>query len=111
MTARNKTNRTPKSSRARIRRLARKQATKLNFEALEPKHMLAAVTVGNATDDGQRDCEHVFHYGVDGQRRRRWNLITRSDRGDQQYLGRGHDHVRQFADGRNDHAGRQPAGH
>ena len=51
MTARKKNDRTPKSSRARNRRLARKQATKLNFEALEPKHMLAAVTVGNATDD------------------------------------------------------------
>ena len=50
MTARNKTNRTPKSSRARNRRLARKQATKLNFEALEPRQLLAALTVGNATD-------------------------------------------------------------
>ena len=51
MTARSKTNRTPKSSRARNRRLARKQANKLNFEALEPRQLLAAVTVGNATDD------------------------------------------------------------
>ena len=110
MTARNKTNRTPKSSRARNRRLARKQATKLNFEALEPKHMLAAVTVGNATDVFNAP-EHFFDHGVDGQRRRRWDLIARSDRGDQQYVRRGHDHVRQFADGRNDHAGWQPAGH
>ena len=45
MTARKKTNRTPKSSRARNRRLARKQATKLNFEALEPRQLLAAVQI------------------------------------------------------------------
>ena len=41
--------RPPKSSRARKRRLARKQAH-LNFEALEPRQLLAAVTVCNATD-------------------------------------------------------------
>ena len=50
MTARNKNKRKPKSSRARNRRLARKQANTLNFETLEPKHLLAAVTVSNATD-------------------------------------------------------------
>ena len=50
MTTHNKNNRKPKSSRARNRRLARKQTTKLNFESLEPKNLLAAVAVGNATD-------------------------------------------------------------
>ena len=50
MNARKKNNRKPKTSAARNRRLARKQASKLSFEALEPKHLLAAITVGNATD-------------------------------------------------------------
>ena len=47
-------NNKPKSSRARKQRLAsraaRKNAQSLNFEALEPKQLLAGVTVGNATD-------------------------------------------------------------
>ena len=50
MSHRNKTNRKPKSSRARNRRLARKQSNTLNFEVLEPRQLLASVTVGNATD-------------------------------------------------------------
>ena len=50
MTARNKNKRKPKSSRARNRRLARKQANTLNFETLEPKNLLAAITVSNNTD-------------------------------------------------------------
>ena len=50
MTTRNKDSGKPQSSRARNRRLARKQTNTLSFETLEPKHLLAAVTVGNATD-------------------------------------------------------------
>ncbi len=44
-----KSNRKPKSSRVRKRRLRQKQSSHLNFEALEPKQLLAAVTVGNGT--------------------------------------------------------------
>ena len=40
----------PKSSRTRKRRLAHKQSLALNFETLEARHLLAAITVGNATD-------------------------------------------------------------
>ena len=50
MSNRNKKLSKSKSSRARKRRLARKQCTTLSFETLEPKHLLAAITVGNATD-------------------------------------------------------------
>ena len=50
MPAHKKTNRKPKSSRGRNRRLPRAQANKLNFETLEPKHLLAAITVSNATE-------------------------------------------------------------
>ena len=50
MNARKKPHRKPRYSQARNRRLARKQASKLNFEVLEPKHLLAAITVGNSTD-------------------------------------------------------------
>lgn len=50
MAARDKTNRKPKSSVARQRQLAKRQARALNFDTLEPKHLLAGVTVGNATD-------------------------------------------------------------
>ena len=50
MTARKKTNRKPKSSRARNRRLARKQANALNFETLEPRHLLASLTVDTLSD-------------------------------------------------------------
>ena len=50
MTTRNKNNRKPKSSPARSRRLARRQAHTLNFELLESKYLLAAITVNNATD-------------------------------------------------------------
>ena len=50
MTDRNKNNRKPKPSRSRKRRLARKQASSLSFERLEPKNLLAAISVGNATD-------------------------------------------------------------
>ena len=50
MTARKKTNRKPKSSCTRNRLLPRKQANALHFETLEPKNLLAAITVGNSTD-------------------------------------------------------------
>ena len=42
--------RKPKSSRARKRRLARKQTNALNFETLEPRRLLATIAVSNATD-------------------------------------------------------------
>ena len=50
MTARKKTSPKTKSSVARKRRQARKQSHALNFEALESRQLLAAVTVGNTTD-------------------------------------------------------------
>ena len=50
MTSRKKTNRKPKSSIVRKRRLAGKQSGALNFEALERRELLAAITVSNATD-------------------------------------------------------------
>ena len=50
MNSHRKTNRNPESSRARNRRLAIKQANKLTFDGLEDRQLLAAVTVGNATD-------------------------------------------------------------
>ena len=50
MTARKITNRTAKSSLVRKRRQAQKQSNTLNFETLEARQLLAAITVGNATD-------------------------------------------------------------
>ena len=50
MTARKKTNRKFKSSVSHKRRQARKQSNALNFETLERRELLAAVTVSNATD-------------------------------------------------------------
>ena len=50
MTARKKTNRKPKSSVANKRRLAGKQSGALNFETLERRELLAAITVSNASD-------------------------------------------------------------
>ena len=50
MTARKKTNRKSKSSVARKRRLAGKQSGSLNFETLERRELLAAITVSNASD-------------------------------------------------------------
>ena len=50
MTARNKTNRKFKSSLVRKRRQSSKQSNALNFEMLEARQLLAAITVSNATD-------------------------------------------------------------
>ena len=50
MTARNKTNRKTKSSVIRKRRLERKRPQALNFETLERRELLAAITISNATD-------------------------------------------------------------
>ena len=50
MTARKQTNRRPKSSTTRKRRRPQKQSSELNFEKLEARQLLAAITVGNATD-------------------------------------------------------------
>ena len=50
MTARNKTNRKSKSSLGRKRRQSSKQSNALNFEMLEARQLLAAITVSNATD-------------------------------------------------------------
>ena len=50
MNARKKISRTAKSSLVRKRRQARKQSNALNFETLEARQLLAAITVGNATD-------------------------------------------------------------
>ena len=45
-----KSNRKPTSSKSRKSRLRQKQASPLDFETLEPKQLLAGVTVGNALD-------------------------------------------------------------
>ena len=50
MNTRKKINRTAKSSVARKRRQVQKQSNALNFETLEARQLLAAITVGNATD-------------------------------------------------------------
>ena len=50
MAARNKTNRKTKSFILRKRRLERKRSQPLNFETLERRELLAAITVSNATD-------------------------------------------------------------
>ena len=50
MTARKITNRTAKSSLVRKRRQARQQSNSLNFETLEQRQLLAAITVSNTTD-------------------------------------------------------------
>ena len=50
MTARKKTSRKPKSSFVRKRRLERKRSEALNFETLERRELLAAITVSNVTD-------------------------------------------------------------
>ena len=50
MAASKKNNRKPISSRARKRRLAVRSKNALDFQTLEPRQLLAAITVGNATD-------------------------------------------------------------
>ena len=50
MTARKKINRKANLSAVRKRRQARKHSNALNFEMLESRQLLAAITVGNATD-------------------------------------------------------------
>ena len=50
MTARNKTNRKSKSSIVRKRRQSSQRSSALNFEMLEARQLLAAITVSNATD-------------------------------------------------------------
>ena len=51
MTTHNNANRKPKFSQSRTRRLKRRQANKLSFDPLEPKQLLATITVGNLTDE------------------------------------------------------------
>ena len=85
--------RRPRSSRVRKQRLTCKQANKLNFEILEPKNLLAAITVGNATDltnapDTSSIAALIANDGGDGISLR--EAITAS----QQHNGRGHNHVR-----------------
>ena len=50
MNARKKNSRKPKPSPDRKRRLAQKQSSALNFETLEQRNLLAAITVSNNTD-------------------------------------------------------------
>ena len=80
MKARKKTNRKPKSSRARNRRLAQKQTCALNFETLEPKQMLAAITVGNANDLVNADVTSISAL-TSNNGGQRWDLTSGSDHG------------------------------
>ena len=69
-TTRSMKNRKPKSSRAREQRRSNRRANSLNFEALEPKQLLAGVTVGNAVDVVNGDTTSIANLvatpGADG---------------------------------------------